>query len=400
MSSCRLAVIALCLSSVTATPLRAQGTTAESGQLAGGRLSVGGDVAVSIAPTDPGFFTYGSYEHSALREFRVGLSAELRASDRVSFLGEVRSQNLDDVSPFALYARIRPFANRRFDIQAGRIPPTFGRASRTPYGKENPLIGQPLAYQYLTSLRADALPASAAELLSMRGRGWLANYSIGSLGASPGVPLASAFEWDTGVQVSTAWKAVSLTGAVTNGTISHPLVSDDNAGKQVAGRVTVKAADGLEFGASFARGQFLSRGMLRAISVEDGSNYIQQAEGVDMEFARGHWVLRAESIGSEWRIPLGGRTTALRALATSGEAKYALLPGIYVAGRLEHLAFNRLSDSPEPLAWDAPITRFEVGGGYYLLRNLVARVSWQTNERDGGRIRTGRLAAAQLLYWF
>lgn len=400
MCSCRLALIALCLWRVTATAALAQGAAPETGHLAGGHLSVGGDVAVSVAPTDPGFFTYGSYEHSSLREFRVGLSAELRATDRFSLLGEVRSQNLDNVSPFALYARIRPFAHRQFDIQVGRIPPTFGRASRTPYGKENPLIGQPLAYQYLTSLRADALPSSPAELLSMRGRGWLANYSIGSSSASPGVPLASAFEWDTGVQVSTVWKAVSLAGAVTNGTISHPLVSDDNAGKQIAGRVAVRAAEGLEFGASFARGPFLSRGVLRAIDVENGSNYIQQAEGVDMEFARGHWVLRAESVGSEWRIPLAGRTTPLRALASSAEVKYALLPGIYAASRVEHLAFNRIDGPSGPLAWDAPITRVEVGGGYYLRRNVVARVSWQRNERDGGRIRTGRLTAAQLLFWF
>ena len=36
----------------------------------------------------------------------------------------------------------------------------------------------PLGYQYLTSLRYDALPASADELLNMRGRGWLSSFSI------------------------------------------------------------------------------------------------------------------------------------------------------------------------------------------------------------------------------
>jgi hypothetical protein len=400
MSFCRSALIALCLWIAATSGALAQDAPPEPGSLAGGHLTVGGDVAAAFSPEDPGFFTYGSYGHSSLREFRIGLSAQLRANDRLSLLAEVRTQNLDDVSPFALYARIRPFAHRQFDIQVGRIPPTFGRASRTPYGKENPLIGQPLAYQYLTSLRADALPASAAELLSMRGRGWLANYSTGSVAASPGVPLASAFEWDTGLQASTEWKAISLAGAVTSGTISHPVVSDDNGGRQLAGRVTVRAADGLEFGGSFARGQFLSRGVLQAIGVENGSNYIQQAEGLDMELARGHWVVRAESIASEWRIPLAGRTTPLRALATSAEVKYALLPGIYAATRVEHLAFNRIAGSGTITPWDAPVTRVEIGGGYYVRRNIEARLSWQANERDGGRIRTGRLMAAQLLYWF
>jgi hypothetical protein len=42
----------------------------------------------------------------------------------------------------------------------------------------------------------------------------------------------------------------------------------------------------------------------------------------------------------------------------------------------------------------------EIGGGYYLLRNAVARVSWQHNDRKGGRTRKDSLMAAQLLYWF
>src|SRR5437660_527842 len=60
-----------------------------------------------------------------------------------------------------------------FDIQLGRVPPTFGAFPRRAYSTDNPFIGYPLAYQYLTSLRADALPANADELLQMRARGWL-----------------------------------------------------------------------------------------------------------------------------------------------------------------------------------------------------------------------------------
>jgi hypothetical protein len=189
-------------------------------------------------------------------------------------------------------------------------------------------------------------------------------------------------------------------GSVTNGTLSHPLVADDNGRKQLAGRVTVRAAAGLELGASYARGQFVSDGALQALDMDDGRHFVQQAEGLDVEFARGHWIVRGEGVGSEWRIPIAGHTTTLRALATSGEARYALLPGIYLAGRVEHLAFSRIEGSPSTLAWDAPVTRVELGGGYYLRRNLVARASWQRNERDGGRVRSGRLVAGQLLYWF
>src|SRR4051794_11439285 len=43
--------------------------------LAGGRLTLGGDVSGSIAPEDTGFFNYTDYEHSALRLFRADLAA-------------------------------------------------------------------------------------------------------------------------------------------------------------------------------------------------------------------------------------------------------------------------------------------------------------------------------------
>ena len=61
-------------------------------------------------------------------------------SDRVSFLGELRSENFEYVTRFALYARIRPIPDR-LDVQIGRIPPTFGSSSRRTYGHDNPLIG-------------------------------------------------------------------------------------------------------------------------------------------------------------------------------------------------------------------------------------------------------------------
>ena len=71
------------------------------------------------------------------------------------------------------------------DIQAGRIPPVFGAFARRTYGADNPLIGYPLAYQYLTSLRPDAVPATADDLLAMRARGWRASYPVGVTSPAP-----------------------------------------------------------------------------------------------------------------------------------------------------------------------------------------------------------------------
>ena len=368
----------------------------------GGRVVLGGDLSASIGPVDTGFFNYSDYEHSTLREFRIGVTAEVRANSRLSLLADLRSDNLDDVRLFALFARIRPFPNRRFDIQAGRIPPTFGRFSRQAYSRQNPLIGYPLAYQYLTSLRPDALPVSADELLQMRARGWRSNFTVGDPLPAPGVPLVTAFRWDTGIQVTTGWKMATVTGAVTSGTASNPRVSDDNSGKQLAARISVTPAAGLDIGASFARGAFLSRSVLMAADVNGTDDFMQIAHGVDAEYSRGRWLTRAEVISSEWRIPFMATQSVetLRAFGGSVEGRYTLVPGLYVAARADHLTFNRIQGAVSRMTWEAPVTRVEVGGGFYVQRNVIVRASLQVNHRDAGRVTRARLLAGQLLVWF
>jgi hypothetical protein len=366
------------LSLCGATSAAAQALPAEPITLGGGRVVLGGEAAIGVAPEDHGFFNFSDYEQTTLRQFRLGMTAFVRLSDRVALLGELRSANVDYLSAFALYARIRPVPSRRLDVQIGRIPPTFGSASRRAYGNDNPLIGTPLAYQYLTSLRADSVPADADELLRMRGRGWLSNFTVGDLRADRGVPLASAFTWDTGVQVTTGWKMLTAAVAVTTGTLSNPRVSDDNAGKQVAARITGTPVTGLTLGGSFATGEFLDR-RVRALVPASDQEYDQRAAELDVEYSRDHWIVRVETVLTRWRMPIGTAVapTTLRAAATSVEGRYTLAPGWYAAARAEHLGFNRIASATTVDEWDAPVTRVEVGVGHSVQRNLVARVSLQ-----------------------
>ena len=395
-------VFGVALLCAAASSASAQSLPAEPVSFGGGRVVLGGEVSGTFAPEDTGFFNYSDYEHSTLREFRAGMTWLVRASERVSVLGEIRSENLDSPEAFALYARIRPLPKYRLDVQIGRIPPTFGAFTRQVYGKDNPLIGYPLAFQYLTSMRSDALPANVDELLRMRGRGWLASYSVGNTAPARGVPLATSLTWDTGVQVTTGWKLIDVTAALTNGTASRPLVADDNNGKQVASRVVAHLSPGFVIGTSFARGAFVGRSALAAAGVAETADYPQRALGVDAAYQAGHLAVRAEAIGSSWRLPLRDTASAidLRSAALSIEAKYAFLPGAYAAARAERLTFSRVTGSQRTDSWDAPVSRIEIGGGYYIQRNLIGRVSLQFNDRSGGRVRSSQLAAAQLLFWF
>jgi len=206
--------------------------------LAGGRIRLGGEASGTLSRPDRGYFNYTDYGHSNLRLFRLNLDVEAHAGDHVALVGQLRSDNLDVPRPYALYLRVRPWTARSFDIQAGRIPPVFGSYPRRGYALDNPLPGMPLAYQYLTTLRPDALPYSADDLYGQQGSGWLVRgYPIGAPQPAPGMPLVNAERWDTGVQVKIGGEPLELAAAVTQGTLSHPLVRDDNGGKQISARL-------------------------------------------------------------------------------------------------------------------------------------------------------------------
>lgn len=369
--------------------------------LANGMIVIGTDITFSLTPqddTDGAWFNYTDYEHNALRLFRAGVTADVRFTERISLLTEIRSENGDAVKPYALYARVRPWRNRPIDIQAGRIPPTFGAFARRDYAAGNPLIGYPLAYQYLTAVRPDALPASSEDVLRMRARGWRTSYPVGSLDMSPGMPLITAFRWDTGVQVRVGPARLNASMAVTNGTNSDPRTRDNNGGKQIAGRVQWRPNAGLAIGGSAARGAYVSDAALASAARLSGAvRSSQTAVGADAEYSRDHWLVRGELMWNQWQVPTLSST--LDATSVFVEGRYKISPGVFVAARVDRLGFSHLAASFGSRTWDAPVTRLETGAGYYIRRNLLAKGSYQHNWRDGGLIRSLGLFAMQLHFW-
>ena len=105
-------LVALCVSRVAS----AQVPPSEPVVLAGGAITVGGAVSATIGPEDPGFFNYTDYEDSLLHMLRLDLTASALMGKHLSLLGELRSQNVHKPEAYALYLRVRPWAERRFHI--------------------------------------------------------------------------------------------------------------------------------------------------------------------------------------------------------------------------------------------------------------------------------------------
>ena len=351
--------------------------------------------------------TTPSYEFSALRNFRIGVSAEIRANDHVQVLGEVR---LDQGRVFEAVRAVRAGAAvagaplRHPGRAAFRRPsaPCRGRA----YGSSN-IADRPAARLSIPDVdparraagqrrrsAAHARPRLAVELPGRQHR------------RGPGLPLVNTSRWDTGVQAHGVIGMVEWTGSVTAGSLSDPRLRDNNA----AARSRAASSCGRSaHGRSVCRRR-AARGSNETLEDERRRRRRSRGRGrrrsaATRSISRGPFLVRGEVIRSSWHMPAFGDAAARRdrwsRSRCSSKAATRSAPGLYVAAarrapRLQHGA-RRSADSP---TWEAQTWRFEAGVGYSLTRNIIVKGAWQRNRRDGGRVRRDTLFAAQVLYWF
>ena len=302
----------------------------------------GGEVSAAVARKDTNaFFNYTDYEHDALRHVRLRFMAESRLPGRVDLLVEVRSDDRT-VSVPALFVRWQPVAHLPLHVQAGRLPQVLGAFSRRAYGADNLLVGVPLAYQYLTSLRPDALPATTDDVLRMRARGWRPSYPLGADTVAGGLPLIAFSGGDAGVQAQ--WSAPHWTaaGAVTVGTPADPRWRDNNDGLTVSGRVAAQRPSGVTVGVSAARGRWVGRSVEALVEPSQRQGSAQRLLGVDAQVARGRWIVRGEWWRARFEMPT--LTSTLAATSTFVEGRYRVRPRWQVAARVDRLTFSRIEN--------------------------------------------------------
>lgn len=366
----------------------------------------GGEATVVAGPVDnEAFFNYTDYEHNELRIARVRLLGEWRVVPRFSILAEARTENGDGVQIPALYARWQPWSERDLTVQVGRIPPVIGGFGRRAYGRDNPLVGSPLGYQYLTSLRPDALPTNADDLLKMRGRGWQPSYPLGSQSIAPGLPVISSSRWDTGAEASWTTHTIDVAGAVTLGSPATPVVRDPSDGLMYSGRVAAHLPGAITLGFSAARGAWIDRSVMDLLPAHLHDMNSETVVGMDVEGGVGPWLVRGEWLHATFVLPFIGEPDpgSLGTSSAFAEVRYRLLTRWQIAGRVDHLGFSDIVGTVNgglPTSWDAPVDRVEGVVGYRVLRNLEVRAGYQYNWRDGGRVHERGYPTVLASIWF
>ena len=191
----------------------------------------------------------------------------------------------------------------------------------------------------------------------MRARGWRPSYPIGSLDIAPGMPLITAFRWDTGVQVRVGPESIERQRGGDQRHGSDPRTRDNNGGKQIAGRVHWRPS-----AAPRDRRLGGERRVCRRCGAGDRdaacaapSARRSRRSGRCGVLARSLDACAASSSG------IGGRCRRSRSRSTPTsvfvEGRYKISPGLFVASRIDRLGFSDLPSSSGDRTWDAPVTR-------------------------------------------
>jgi hypothetical protein len=392
------------------TPARAQWLPAQPVTWLGGKLVVSGDASVSMSTSDHHtYFNYGDYQYDMMRLVRLGVGATLQLGTRASAVADVRAEGPTDGGPWRAYPislafQVRLFAGSALAVAGGIVQPAFGAFTQRRYGADNLLIGYPLSYQYTTAVRADALPATADEVLKNRARGWEPSYSIGGRSDVSGLPLVNTSGWSPGIAVSGGAGRFNGRLAVTRGGLAAPGSADWQARWEVTGRAEFRPAVGLVLGVSAAHGAFVDDALTPVVATAAfNSKPRETAFGADAEYSWGYWLVRGEAIVSSRTYPAFAEPylrDPLTTVAFEGELRYRIRPGLYAAARIGGLSFRSIQGSTITRSWDANLMRFETGLGYSFTRNVLVKTVYQYNRRDSSRRASLHLGAVQLVVRF
>jgi hypothetical protein len=312
-----------------------------------------------------------SFDPYGLRVF-----LESSVTDRVEVFGQVVLR--DGATPYVdgAYLVFTPLAGHDAHLLAGKIPWPIGTFGPRTYSNKNPLVGTPLLYQYHTTLLWYEIVPSADALLATSGSG---QYGVNYFGYAEGMgmPIVDDSYWDVGVTAMGSARPFEYSMGVTAGTPGWgSTVKDENSGKTVMGRIGLAPVPGLRFGVSGAFGPYLIEELNAQLAPgQDVNQYWQKLGMVDLEVLAGHAELRAEGAWNTWQTPTVGD---LHVTTGYVEVKYALPFGAYAAGRLEGMRFSEIEDSTgEKHPWDSDVTRWEIGAGYRVHRDILAKLVHQ-----------------------
>ncbi len=295
-----------------------------------------------------------------------------------------------------LAVRIDNLTALKLTIQAGKFDMPFGNLYNRRFPRENFLYGIPLMYEFQTAVMSSYLYPGPEAFLNQRGRGGL-TYTPSSM------PLLERGIYGTGAMVAGSAGIFDVFLAVMNGTVSNTgaYTNDLNINKEFGKlvRVTATPVTGFTIGTSFMWGSYL-HDMVRN-SLPGGKrpeDYKQYTGGLDLEFSRGHLQFFAHGIYNRWEYPLFSEP--LDMIGYYAEAKYTVLPRLFIAGRMNQLIPSKIRHGGASIPWEFNVMQAEGGIGFAIERHTLVKLVYRHTAIDASPVIENSLVAVQLIAAF
>lgn len=327
---------------------------------------------------------------------RLRLFTDLFAGDHVYGLVELRGDRGDahiqgewDARVEQAFLRVGT-ASGSFAVQAGRFASPFGSYALRHFTPQDPFLRPPLVYDDRTVMCAAIAPGSLEGFLTWRDRPG----EFRGIGAPPiwGVP----YQWGvmaSGSKGSLSWRAAAMNSAPSSEPEAWGWSAERMRHPSLVAAVGLRLTPALSVGASWNRGAWMEE--LKSGAYPAGTDqwdYMQTLTAMDVTWAEGGVVVRAEVMRDEWEVPNTGYAPV--ELGGSVEAQVDVVAGVFVAGRAGFLDFRPVRqggnghEGPSQ-EWDYDVRRYEASVGYRLDRNAGVLASWshqpRRSELEGAR---------------
>jgi hypothetical protein len=310
------------------------------------------------------------------------LFIDAQVTENVFAFSTIRASEARQIEFDQIAIRLMDLTPLHLNIQAGKFDLPFGNLGERRYPRRNNLFSLPLIYEYRSALPSSE--SSQANLLSNRGRG-------------TGMRLLDLGMYGLGAMVYGSEGILDYAFSISNGTVSTASYQSPNSvdglGKVI--RLALTPMTGLTIGSAYAWGPYLVEyGQSSAYGPLNA--YVQKSAEVDIEISRGHFAFYGEGVYTIWPFPLEPRDQDFKVFGYYCEAKYTLIPRLYVALRVSGLRFGNAVLGSVDQPWDDNATEWEGGLGYFIDRNVLLKLVRRETRIQGGTFPKDNLTVLQL----
>ena len=341
---------------------------------AAGQLQISGQVeALALNEADTRGLNRNFRNDSPFSSVRARLFAQHWVTPRIGVFAELLYDIESSPRLNGAYIVVNAIGGHEWlGLRAGMAPSPIGNFGlRSTYFNLNPLIGVPLVHQHRTTLDNSGL-ATAADLLRRRDANII------------GLPMMYDACWNPTAELMGNAARFEYSLAVTNGSVSNPLLTRTVEGVQLMARLGYEPADGMRLGVSGLIGPYIGGPKfdpeIGATSFPgEADDYDQRLAGIDAEWLLPKLHFSAEAYVSEWEAPLVEEV--LRASGGYVEGRYDFLPRWFAALRLDGMRFSEIGietwEGVRTTGWDDDLMRVESSLTYRIAREVHLRADWQ-----------------------